>query len=98
MELGSGPGWKAQQKLSENPGELDHLVCCRDLEWRRALCGYIAADPSSLHASDNVCRMCIETAGSMDDVPGDRQCPIDNHPCPDEAEIERMIGERVSGT
>ena len=98
MELCSGPAREAKHKLSENQGELDHLVCCRDLKWRRALCGYIAEDPSLLYDSVNVCTVRIQTAESMEAVPGDRQCPIDNHPCPDEAEIQRVIDEGVSGT
>jgi hypothetical protein len=98
MDVGRGPAWDAKDKLSENPGELDHLVCCRDVEWRRALCGYIHEDPSQLHDSDTVCTRCIETAESMGTVPGDRQCPIDKHPCPDEVELQRMIDDRISGT
>ncbi len=98
MELDSGPAAEAQRKPSESPGELDHLVCCRDLEWRRALCGYINDGPSLLHDSDSVCTRCIETAEGMGAVPRDRQCPIDNHPCPDEAELQRMIDEHNSGT
>lgn len=96
--MGRGPGREATYGLIENPGKLDHLVCCRDVEWRRALCGYIAKDPSLLHDSDTGCTRCIEVAGSMGGDPGNQQCPLDNKPCPDEAEMQRMMNERLSGT
>ncbi|MGF9648678.1 hypothetical protein AAIH32_11920 [Pseudarthrobacter oxydans] len=98
MELGLSPARAATYSLIENPGKLDHLVCCRDVEWRHALCGYIAKDTSLMHDSDIVCTGCIEAAEGMGALPGDRQCPLDNRPCPDEAEMQRMIDERISGT
>jgi hypothetical protein len=97
MELGRGPVRAATYNVRENPGKLDHLVCCRYVEWGRALCGYTGKDPSLLHDSDIVCTGCIEAAESMGALPGARRCPIDKHPCPDEAEMQRMVDERNSG-
>lgn len=97
-ELGRGPARGATSNLNENPGKLDHLVCCRDAEWRRALCGHVENEPALLHDSDIVCTGCIKAAEGMGVLPGHRQCPVDNNPCPDEAELQRMIDERTSGT
>jgi hypothetical protein len=92
------PAWEAKYKLGENPDELAHVVCCRDLDWRRAICGYVEEEPTVLHESDNICTMCVETAERMGVVIGDRQCPIDNQPCPPDDEVDRMIAERTSRT
>ncbi|WP_458113976.1 hypothetical protein M1D88_07825 [Arthrobacter sp. R1-13] len=92
------PAWEAKYKLSENPEELAHLVCCRDLDWRQAICGYIEEEPTLMYEADNICTMCIETAESMGSVMGSRRCPIDNQECPPEDEVDRMIAERASRT
>lgn len=61
-ELPRVPAWEAKYRLSDNPEELAHLICCRDLEWRRALCGYVEEDPKLMHESQNMCTMCVETS------------------------------------
>ncbi|MGK3957514.1 hypothetical protein ACLKOZ_15145 [Arthrobacter sp. R4] len=96
MELVQIPAWQAKYKLNENPEDFAHMVCCRDLDWRRAICGYVEEDPSIMHYSLNVCTMCVETAERMGVTVGDRQCPIDNRACPDDEEVDRMIAERTS--
>jgi hypothetical protein len=93
MELRRAPAWKVKYDWSEDPDEVVHLVCCRDLDWRRALCGYeepemtIARDPRIL------CSMCMEVFGRE---LGPGPCPIDDQPCPDDDEIDRIIDERTS--
>ena len=92
------PAWEAKYKLSENPEDFAHMVCCRDADWRRAICGYVDEDPTIMHHSHNVCTMCVETAEGMGVTVGDRQCPIDNQPCPPDEEVDEMIAERTSRT
>lgn len=93
MDLVRVPAWQVKYDWSEDPDEVVHFVCCRDLDWRRAMCGYeephmtIARDPR------NLCSMCMEVFGRM---PGPGPCPIDNQPCPDDEEIERLVDERTS--
>lgn len=59
------PALEAKYKMSENPEEMAHLVCCRDIEWRRGFCGYIEEDPNLIPDPTNVCTMCVETVESM---------------------------------
>lgn len=92
------PAWEAKYKLGENPEELAHIVCCRDLDWRRAICGYVEEEPTLVYDSDNICTMCVETAESMGSAMGSRQCPIDDQECPPMEEIDRMIADRTSRT
>ncbi|MBT2512797.1 hypothetical protein [Arthrobacter sp. ISL-30] len=40
MEIVRVPAWQVKYDWSEDPDEVVHLVCCRDLDWRRAMCGY----------------------------------------------------------
>jgi hypothetical protein len=96
LELIRVPAWEAKYSLSDNPEELAHLICCRDLEWRRALCGYVEEDPKLLHDSENICTMCVETVERLGVSLGDRQCPVDQRECPPDDEVHRMIDERVS--
>lgn len=70
------------------------MVCCRDLDWRKALCGYVEEEPNLMTVVETLCTMCVETAAAM----GSRQCPIDNQECPPEEEIDRMIAELASRT
>ncbi|TSE15008.1 hypothetical protein B1A87_002830 [Arthrobacter sp. KBS0703] len=90
------PAWEAKYKLSENPEEFAHMVCCRDLDWRRAICGYVEEEPTLMYESENICTMCVETALKMGAVMGSRTCPIDNQECPPDDEVDRMITERTS--
>ena len=92
------PAWEAKYKWSDNPEEVTHLVCCRDLDWRKALCGYVDEEPNLKTEFENICTMCVETVEQMGAPMGSRQCPIDNQECPPEEEIQRMIAERVSRT
>lgn len=92
------PAWEAKYKLSETPEELAHMVCCRDLEWRQAFCGYIEEEPTLMYEADNICTMCVETAATRGWVMESRLCPIDNQECPPEDEVDRMIAERASRT
>lgn len=92
------PAWEVKHNLSDNPEELTHLVCCRDLDWRKALCGYSEEEPHLMTVVETFCTMCVETAARMGAPMGSRQCPIDNHECPPEEEVDRMIAERVSRT
>jgi hypothetical protein len=93
MEIIRVPAWQVKYDWSEDPDEVVHLVCCRDLEWRTAMCGYeepkttIARDPRIL------CTMCLEVFGRMI---GPGPCPIDDQPCPDDDTIDRLIDERTS--
>jgi hypothetical protein len=92
------PAWEAKYKLSDNPEELAQMVCCRDLDWRQAICGYVEEEPTLMTEVENLCTMCVETAAKMGAIMGSRQCPIDNQECPPEEEIDRMIAERASRT
>jgi hypothetical protein len=90
------PAWEAKYKMSENPEEMAHLVCCRDIEWRRALCGYVEEEPNLIPEPTKICTMSVETAESMGGNLQEWRCPIDNQECPSEDEIHRMIEERIS--
>lgn len=92
------PAWEVKYNLSDNPEELTHVVCCRDLDWRKALCGYVEEEPNIMTVVETLCTMCVETAEAMGAAMGSRQCPIDNQECPPEEEIDRMIAERASRT
>lgn len=94
----SVPAWEAKFKLSENPEEFAHLVCCRDLDWRQALCGYVEEDPTLMYEAENICTMCVDTATRMGAALDSGQCPIDNQRCPPEEEIDKLIAERASRT
>lgn len=98
LKLVRVPAWEAKYKLSKNPEELAHLVCCRDLDWRQALCGYVEEEPTIMTEVETLCTMCVETAEKMGGLMGLRQCPVDNQECPPEEEVDRMIAERASRT
>lgn len=40
LELVRTPVWEVRYKRGGDPRELAHIVCCRDLDWRQAFCGY----------------------------------------------------------
>jgi hypothetical protein len=40
MELVRIPVWEAKYTVGHDPDELAHMVCCRDLDWQMAMCGY----------------------------------------------------------
>ncbi|WP_120520354.1 hypothetical protein [Arthrobacter celericrescens] len=96
-ELTRVPAWEVKYRRGQNPDELAHLVCCRDLDWRRAFCGYEDPDPAVLLESNNVCAMCIEAAGGMEGPAATLGiCPVDDRPCPDDETLRRIIDERMS--
>ena len=97
LELVRVPAWEMKFKRGENPDELAHLVCCRDLEWRKALCGFEETDPVILEEATTVCSMCVEAAGGPDGPIATGHCPIDNQLCPDSEDLSRKIAERTSG-
>jgi hypothetical protein len=96
MELVRVPAWEAKYKIGEDPEEMAHFVCCRDLEWRRAFCGYVEENPNLIPDPQNVCTMCVETAESMGGDFQERQCPVDHRECPPIEEVQRMMHERAS--
>jgi hypothetical protein len=97
MELVRLPAWEVKFRRGDNPDELAHFVCCRDLDWRKALCGYEAReDDVVLSESSMICTMCVEVCRGMGVEPGSGQCPIDNQPCPDDEEVDRLINEHTS--
>lgn len=83
-------------RLSADPDEIGHLVCCRDLSWSRAFCG-AEGDTINL-AVEMVCTMCVEQAEVM--RPGwmaepEIVCPVDGQPCPDEHEVDQRIARET---
>lgn len=93
MEIVRIPAWEVKYALGSTPDEVAHVVCCRDLDWRRAFCGYEEPDPVIVPEMTTLCTMCVEAMGR---VPGPGQCPVDDQPCPDDDTIDRMIAERTS--
>lgn len=98
LELVRVPAWEVKYKLGQDPDELAHLVCCRDLDWRTALCGYEEPDePVIMTEAKTVCTMCVEAGGGIDGrALAERRCPVDDRSCPDDDEVDRMIAERTS--
>ena len=97
-ELVRVPAWDVEYKLGQDDGEIAHMFCCRDLDWRKAVCGYEDPDPVIMHEATNICSMCVEAGGGPDGPMASRQCPFDDRPCPDDETIDRMIAERAAGT
>ena len=90
-------------EVVEAGDELVHLVRCRDVSWRRAWCG---EESDRLTASvERVCSMCVEEAERLRpgwaSSPDGNVCPIDERPCPSQAELEdetvRRTGARWGG-
>ena len=83
-------------EVTDDADEVVHLVCCRDVSWRRALCG----EPGDRLALEprHVCSMCVEEAKRLQ--PGwtllqeQYRCPVDGRLCPSEAEIDEEIARR----
>lgn len=79
---------EARFQLSADSEEVTHLVCCRDVSWRVALCG--AEQDTLTMVYDTVCTMCVEQIEVL--WPGFWEdpewfCPVDGRPCPDEYEV-----------
>ncbi len=88
-----------QFDLVVKPEDVTHLVCCRDVSWKKALCGF---DGDAVNiAATVICTMCFEWAESRE--PGFSLaepiiCPIDGRPCPDEGEIDQRIARETRPT
>ncbi len=85
-------------EVADSGDEVVHLVCCRDVSWRKAFCG--EENDAVATSYDNVCTMCAEEAERL--RPGwcsssPNTCPVDGRPCPSEAEVDRLIAERTRG-
>jgi hypothetical protein len=98
LEIVRVPAWEVKFKHGQDPDELAHAVCCRDLDWRKALCGYEeTGDPVIMSEAKSICTMCVEAAGGVDGrAMTERRCPVDDQPCPDDDEVDRLIAERTS--
>ena len=85
--------------LVDQPDEITHIVCCRDVPWRTAFCGAEGAtgiNPGALH----LCSMCVEEAQAR--RPGwlfeaQSVCPVDGQPCPSEEEVDARIARETGG-
>ena len=83
-------------EVAEAGDEVVHLVCCRDVSWRRAWCG---EENDRLAVSmEHVCSMCVEEAERLRpgwaSSPDGNVCPIDGRPCPSQAELEDETARR----
>jgi hypothetical protein len=81
-------------RLSANPEEIAHLVCCRDVSWRVAFCGFENTEVNP--AAEIICTMCLEEVSRLrPDFASDPEmtCPVDGNCCPDEAEIDQRIAD-----
>jgi hypothetical protein len=96
MERVRVPAWEVKYKLDRNPDELAHFVCCRDLDWRKAICGYEEPEAVILANPTTFCTMCVEVIQAHGGVPGSGKCPFDDQPCPDDETVDRTIDERTS--
>lgn len=86
--------------LFETTGSTDevvHLVCCRDVSWRRAFCGE-ENDRMVSGSFDRVCSMCVDEAETMRpgwaSSPEGNVCPVDGRPCPSAAELDAETSRR----
>lgn len=95
LELVRTPAWEVKFKRGDDPGLFAHIVCCRDLDWRRSFCGFQDPDPVIMMDASNLCTMCIEAVGGLDGPLAHGQCPVDDQPCPPEEEIDKIIEERT---
>jgi hypothetical protein len=67
LELVRTPAWEAQYRLGQDPKELAHMFCCRDMDWGKAMCGYEDPDPDIMYeAAGSICTMCVEASGGPD--------------------------------
>lgn len=97
LELVRSPAWEVKHRLEQNPDEMAHFVCCRDVDWRKALCGYEEPEMTIAPLATVFCTMCVEVMTAKGGVPWNGSCPVDDQPCPEEDEIYRTIEERTSG-
>lgn len=87
----------ARYRLVARAEKITHLVCCRDVSWRRTFCG---AGQTQINLTATViCSMCLDEAEAM--RPGctssiGEACPVDGNPCPDDPEIDLRIARETS--
>ncbi|KWT57160.1 hypothetical protein ADL21_35765 [Streptomyces albus subsp. albus] len=79
-------------RLSSNPDDISHLVCCWQMRWRTSFCG-AQGDTVSM-AAETLCTMCAEQAEVM--WPGvwadpESFCLVDGQACPDEHDVDLRI-------
>jgi len=96
LELVRVPAWEAKHIIVDNPDEVVHLVCCRDMDWRKAVCGYEDTEAVIATSANHFCAMCVEVWTSHGTEPGSGTCPFDDQSCPDDDELDRIIQERAS--
>ncbi|WP_294568336.1 hypothetical protein [uncultured Arthrobacter sp.] len=96
LEIVRTPAWEVKHKLEQDPNEMAHLVCCRDLDWREAFCGYEEPEMTIAPQATVFCTMCVEVMTAKGGVPWDGKCPVDDQPCPEENAVDRMIDERTA--
>jgi hypothetical protein len=87
----------ARLGLRNADDQVAHVVCCREPEWRVALCGE-PGDSINL-TPQMVCTMCLEIVlqrlpSFFDNDP--TLCPMDHRPCPDEHEVDLRILREVT--
>lgn len=98
-DLAAGVQPRTKPRLIARPEEITHIVCCRDAEWHKGLCGFEDDDLSINPAAEMICTMCLEVAETM--RPGwiaAAVCPLDGIPCPDEHEIDLRIASETEPT
>lgn len=95
LEVVRAQAWEVKHKLEQDPDEMAHFVCCRDLEWRKALCGYEEPEMTIAPQATVFCTMCVEVMTAKGGLPWNGNCPVDDQPCPDEEAIDRLIDERT---
>ena len=96
LEVRRTPAWEVKHKLEQNPDEMVHLVCCRDVVWRKAFCGYEEPEMTIATQANVLCTMCVEVMTAKSGVPWDGNCPVDDQPCPDEEAVDKIIDERTA--
>ena len=98
VEIRTAPLVDPLFEVTDDADELVHLVCCRDVSWRRAWCG---EESDRLSVSiERVCSMCLEEAERLRpgwaSSPDGNVCPVDGNPCPCPAEVDDEIARRSS--
>ncbi len=85
-------------EMADSTDEVVHLVCCRDVSWRRAFCGE-ENDRLTSAFFDRVCSMCVDEADAMRPgwaaSPDGNVCPVDGRPCPSQPELDDETSRRT---
>jgi hypothetical protein len=70
LELVRTPAWEAQYRLGQDPKELAHMFCCRDMDWSKAMCGYEDPNPAIMYEpAGSICTMCVWRPAAARTVP-----------------------------